>query len=420
MHHDSLPPKPTLAHMPLTRRLRPYLHDTAGMFIWLALRSAAQAAIVVMLARVLGASEYGRYVALLAVAGFFVPLANFGSQGALLRDCARHPDRAQAQLGDALALWMRGSVFFGLLAIVSAWIALPMRGDGLGVALFLFSDVAAGSLADLVGRAEQAREPQAYGRLQASYIAMRLLALVVFLVAAQPSLATWLNYQVGAALSFVVGVSVWLVRARPGIRSGRPSLHLLRSGLPFASGALALRLQTEFSKPVLAQLDYATVGNFGVAQRAVDLASLPLVAMQEALWPRVYANADARVQLRRAGALMLALALSGGIVLWLGAPLVPRILGTSFAHASSLLGLLAWLPAIQVLRNLGNAHLVASQRGGALTLVFVAGSLTGVCLNLALIPFLGAPGAVAAAYGGELVMIGVQAGLRAARRANSR
>ncbi|MDD3651994.1 oligosaccharide flippase family protein, partial [Immundisolibacter sp.] len=82
-----------------------YLRASGGLFGWLLLRAAAQAAMVVLLARVLGVEGYGLFVTALAVSGFFSPIAGLGLGGLLLRDGAREPAALPRQLGMALALW---------------------------------------------------------------------------------------------------------------------------------------------------------------------------------------------------------------------------------------------------------------------------------------------------------------------------
>lgn len=67
----------------------PYALDMLMIFGWLLLRAAAQAFTVLLLARWLGASHYGAFVAAVAVASFLTPLAGMGMTTIILRDGAR-------------------------------------------------------------------------------------------------------------------------------------------------------------------------------------------------------------------------------------------------------------------------------------------------------------------------------------------
>src|SRR3546814_15377469 len=82
-------------------------------------------------------------------------------------------------------------------------------------------------------------------------------------------------------------------------QEGARESMLATSGLPFSMAAFATKLQAEFNKPILAHLGFDLAGSYNVAQRASDLASMPLSALQESLWPRLYAQQNPIRQLCR-------------------------------------------------------------------------------------------------------------------------
>src|SRR3546814_6349238 len=102
------------------------------------------------------------------------------------------------------------------------------------------------------------------------------------------------------------------------------------SGLPFSMANLSMRLQGEFNKPALAHLSFGLVGTYGVGQRVNDLASMPLIALQEALWPKLYSHQDPLNQLRRTGIILLLMAAMCSSAIWLTAPVVPLLFGNDF------------------------------------------------------------------------------------------
>jgi len=112
-----------------------------------------------------------------------------------------------------------------------------------------------------------------------------------------------------------------------------------------------VRLQSEFNKPVLAHLGFDLAGAYNVAQRTNEIVGMPLSALQESLWPRLYAHPDPLRQLRRSGLLLLLLATACGIFIWLAAPLLPLIVGSDFDKAATAMRSLAWLPLLQSLRS---------------------------------------------------------------------
>ncbi|MDY0330914.1 MAG: lipopolysaccharide biosynthesis protein [Thiomonas sp.] len=382
-------------------RWRPgaYARDGACIFMWLLLRAAAQAATVLLLARWLGAEGYGVFVAALAVASFFTPLAGMGMAAILLRDGAREPERIDALLRQALRWWRRSAVLsIGVGVLAMQW-GLPSALPWAPLVALAAGEIAAGSLVEILSRMAQARHRAArFGAIQAGLPGVRLLALLALAMFAVPTPTLWMLVYGASSLGYAAAL-LW-VETRS--IQPMPSAHIAaRDGLPFVTGALSYRLQAEFNKPVLAHLGYAQAGAFGIAQRVVDLAALPLSALQEALWPRLFASADPRKRALRSGAALLLLALLAGGVLMLAAPLLPWLLGADYEAAANTLVWLAFLPALQVARNLGNAWLMACGQTAILNPVYIAASVVGMLLTVVLAPRFGLNGAAAAAYGAE-------------------
>ncbi|MGE0072265.1 MAG: lipopolysaccharide biosynthesis protein [Thiomonas sp.] len=387
--------------------------DGARIFLGLGLRAAAQAALVLLLARWLGAQGYGAFVAALAMATFFTPLAGLGLAAVIVRDGSGGPSALARLRRGALRLWAAASLASTALAVGAIAWSLPAPAPLAALALLAAGEVAAASLVEINARIEQARQrAMRFGLVMAGLPLARLLGLLVLLLAASPpSPAAWM---IAYGLSSVAYAALLTVLQGAGWRHSRvspppPAGHLARDGLPFAAGALASRLQTEFNKPVLAHLSYADAGGFNVAQRLVDLVTLPLAALQEALWPRVFAAPDPHARMRRSAAALLAVALAAAAVLVLFAPILTWLLGGDYAPAAHALAALALLPALQVARNLGNAWLMAHGKSQVLLLVSAAAAAAGVLLVLLLVPRYGMMGAVWAAYASEAVAIVVQA-----------
>src|SRR5690606_28178399 len=134
----------------------------------------------------------------------------------------------------------------------------------------------------------------------------------------------------------------------------------------------------EYNKPLLAQVAFSYAGNFNIAQRAVDLVSLPILALQEALWPRLYGDADHRRRLLIAGIVLVSISLGGAAMVIAGAPLIPAILGEEFRAAAELMPWLAFLPLLAVLRSLGCFKLIAAERTQRITWVAATGGVTAI------------------------------------------
>lgn len=392
-----------------------YLRNSGLLFGWLSLRALAQAATVVVVSRLLGAEDYGRFVSIIAVASFLIPIAGLGLSGPLLRDGARNPSTIDGLLAQALQVWLGSAVACAAIALGLAWIMLPPDVPWHAASALIVVEVASASLTDLLARFEQARHRIShYGAINAGLPLVRLLALAVYVEMGASALDDWLwvYASTGATYSAVI-----YGRLRPKKHADTSARRLsIREGLPFSTAALVLRLQAEFNKPLLARIGFDQAAYMGIAQRATDLLSLPLMALQEALWPRLYADNEAHAQLRRVSLALVSLGLLTGFALWLCAGIVPKLLGKDFAPTISAIRWIAWLPTLQLLRGFSNFQVVATHRTSILGISYVAGALAAPALMVALIPPFGLKGAIAAAYLSEAAIIATQQSMLFAKR----
>lgn len=396
-----------------------YLRDSGSLLAWLILRAAAQAATVLIVARWLGAEGYGTFVAAQAVMSLFVPVAGLGLASVLLRDGARDQTELPNLLTRALWLWVVSATLSTGLAVVIAFLTLPSKIPLMALTLLAMGEVAGSSLVEIIARVKQAQQQiTRFGAMLAGLQIVRLAVLLPLVTFGASTPVIWMIAYGASSLIFAIVMTRQVLltqhaKTRDCLRGrdlGFPVL--LREGAPFAGGAIASRLQAEFNKPVLAHIGYAEAGVYNVAQRIVDLAMLPLTALQEALWPRVFAAADPKGRLVRSGTAILVMALVSGASLVLIAPLIPWLIGDDYRDAQQTLVWLALLPAIQVLRNLGNVWLVARRLSHTLLAVYAASASVAVLLTILLVPRYGLAGAVWATYCSEAVALGVQFAIR--------
>ncbi len=403
---------------------RTYLLASGRLLPWIVLRALAQVALVLLLARGLGAEVYGRFVAVLAVASFLTPLAGLGAPGVVLRETSRASPNAAGLLRAAVRLWACTLLVLVPLGATGVLLALPRTAPAAAVVVFLLAEIGGTSLVEIVARHEQGRgRASRYGALQVGLIGVRLGALLLLWVLAVRSRLAW---WMGAYASATVVYALALVVRALGLSSRAPrvsSVTLAGRAWPFAAGTVAQRVQTEFNKPVLAAVSFAAVAELNVAQRAVDVVALPLVALQETLWPHLYRRGTRDTELRRALGVLVSCALLAAVLLRLVlAPLLPLIFGSSFAASARLVGFLAALPLLQLGRNAAHAAAAAAGRMHTIGLAAAAGAAGGVVGTLLLVPRMGLLGAAAALYAAELLVVsvhlGVLLGQRRARRSS--
>lgn len=392
-----------LLHSP--RRWRPgrYLRSSGGLFFWLATRAGIQVLLIFGLTRVLNASEYGSFVAAIAVATLFTPLAGLGMYSVVVRDGARDIDHLPEMFRQALRLWWRAALAFGLLGIVTADLILPSTTAALPLAALVFSEITSTSLTELTARKEQAQHRiQRFGAMNAGLALSRLGALGVCAIG-QASLEGWMWSYALASIGYAGLLTTWTLAKMPPSTTTKHDWRLLREGRPFLLAILSLRVQSEVNKPIIAHTGLAAVGNFNIAQRALDIAALPLNALQEALAPRLFASSHPIRHAALPLTLIVGLAALEGLAIWYAAPLLPQLLGAGYDNVTWLIRAMVAIPAVQAFRGVLGIAIVALDRASALTGSYIVSMVASIALNLYLVPRYGVQGAVIAVYTTELV-----------------
>lgn len=372
---------------------------------WMLLRAAAQAATIIVLARVLAAQAYGEFVAIIAVAGFVTPLVGLGLANIVLRNVARDPLGAPRYLDRAVRVWGWTLLPAAAFAIGLALLLLPRGAPIIAIAAAISGELLATSLTELAGRYRQAQHrPHSYGAINAGLPWLRLLALVLLLmIGADVGITAVLWVYAAASAAYLVVLWPIVKDANPMGLDAVESMATT-SGLPFSASALAMRVQGEFNKPILAHAGFGLAGSYNIAQRAVDMASLPLLAMLEALWPRLYAQPNPMPQLRRTGLVLIVMAFGVGVVLWFSAPLLVYLIGPSYDEVVGTVKYLALLPALQLGRNLITCHSIHRGWMRDIGLTSIIGGIISVVSVAVMVPAFELKGAVLASYVTELGM----------------
>lgn len=378
--------------------------SSAALLGWLVVRASAQAGLVLLLARGLGASDYGMFVAAIAVGSMLGQLAGLGLPGAVLRLGSTDADALASVFGPALRANTLGITVIVALAALFTLFNLTTTHWPWMLLLLVPVEIASTSLTELLARSMQAdHSSHRFGLLQAGLPLARLLVIGVVLATGAPSLEhVCIAY---AALTCIylsaAACYTWrrIRRATSLLRTGMGTL--VATGAPFLVGGLAARLQAEYNKPLLARLDAVHAGQFNIAQRVIDIASLPLLAIQDALWPRLYRSARPAHGALRAGMVALPVSLVVSLCIAAMAGALPRIMGPGYENVGTTVLLLAALPPLSLLRNLIIFPVLVSQQPARVIAVHAGMCLTSILATTILVPEAGIHGAVVATYASE-------------------
>lgn len=380
------------------------------MFAWLAVRTLAQAALFVLVARTLGADGYGAFISVMALAGIFSAAA-MGASAVLVREGAREPHRLPRLTLDMVRLWW---VYMPILCVAAAVVTASLVGHLLPVPAMLaivIAEVICATTVDGVGRAYQSRDRVAtMGLVSSGLILTRLAAFVIIGRTVQWTPTTWAFAYLASSAGYLLFLLLAAARNRRHITgSDTPLAQTIKASLPFSFSYAAQKIQAEINKPMLARINDASgAGALSAAQRFTDLVLLPVLAMLETLAPRVYRAPKPISTAFTLGLVPLATAALGGGVLIAAANAIPWILGPSFQASVPAIVMLAALPAVQVFRWLLSTAMTGLDLHRHFYFVHGAGAVTNVLLVAALAPASGLSGAVWAAYGTEAILIVMQ------------
>lgn len=381
----------------------------ASMLVSLAL----QAVYFVVLARTLGASGFGVFAAALAAVSLAVPFATWGTGNLLVRDASVDPGRLPALRSRALLIVGASGALLLLLLVVVSVSSSPTADFMATLVLLGTAELIFGRIAEISGQCMQSQDRLGMtGVTQIIVSATRLgAALVLAALVSSPSPTEWAALYLGATVVAAVASIALMARVLPGRLLVRPDAGpYLRSGFFFALGSASKTAYSDIDKVMLLHL--ATAADNGIytaAYRVITLALTPVRALVLGSNTRFF-RAGARssravwaLALRAAPVVVIYGAAVGG-ALFLAAPMLPALLGPSYADAASALRWLALLPLVESVHYLFGDALMGTGRQQVRSLLQLGTVFLNIGLNIVLIPLYSWRGAAVASVIAELCL----------------
>lgn len=385
--------------------------NTAWMLLGYAGRIGLQGVAFVLLARGLGPSGYGLYAGTLATVMLLSPFVEFGTYGLVVQDITTGTPASLSVGTSIIIAAMSLPPAFAILVVAKAlllgavpWIVVATTA----FAVFVGARLISTARAVCVGHEMMWRN----ACIELVNGASQLIA-VGALLWMHGDVKTWgwlyllVNLVVGAlAIASVLWTWGWPQWSLAEVRSR------VRPGFHFAVGLAAQNAYTDIDKAMLVRFSSASdAGIFGVAQRFVSVAMLPLMAFEGALYPRFFGAgrngyAAARDLAKRVTPATLAYGAVIGVATWVAAPWIVSILGDGFAESVAALRLLTLLMVIQALTYpFADALTGSRQQATRSTGQLIALGLSFL-LNLYLIPRSGWRGAAVASIAVQFALLG--------------
>jgi O-antigen/teichoic acid export membrane protein len=349
----------------------------------------------------LGVEEYGIFAGAFAFVAIATPYSSLGSGLLFVRYVSLSAGNFAACRGNILLTTIGvGSLITVLLCFIAPHLLNPASASlillvALGECIFRQLIIC---ISQVFQAFEQLRMTAAITLLTSFLRLMAVLVLASFLH--QATAWQW-------AVSSLI-VTVLAAAAASGIvvmRYGRPQLDSriilsrLTEGFGFSLAGSTQSAYNDIDKALLSHYGMNIAnGLYTMAYRVVDIATIPITALDTAALPRYFRQSqkgvksvvDISVRLARRAAL-LGIIMSGS--LFLTAPLIPRIVGIGFTGSVAALRWLCLIPAFRGIHQLTGSAITGMGFQRYRTMAQFGASALNLLLNLWLIPRYGWLGA---------------------------
>ena len=372
---------------------RRFAQNTAWMTVGYGARVGFQALYFVVIARVLGADGLGAFAGAVALVAIVSPFASIGAGNLLVKHVARSPDRFARYWGGALSITFVSAAALVVGVLLIARVALPPT---ISIPLILsvaVSDLVFARVIDISGQAFQAHERLSRtAQFPLLLSGLRTVAAIGFALLSHPTPERWAFwYAASTAVAAVIALVITNRElGRPALVFGYPKSEL-PEGAYFATSLSAQNVYNDIDKWMLARLStLEATGIYSAAYRLIDVSFVPIRSLLAAAYPRFFQHGErgARAGLglaRRLLPLAMGYAAIAGLLLFVLAPILPRIIGASFEPSVEAVRWLAILPLFKAIHYFAADTLTGAGYQGRRTIAQVDVAVFNVIVNIPLI-----------------------------------
>lgn len=353
----------------------------------LIMASAAQLVTFAILARYLGASEFGLFITIMAITSIAVHICGIGSSESLLRRVAQNKTQYPVMLGHNLILVaMSGTLLlFAGMIILPYWITFspdPLT-NYTSLFLYLVTNIV---LLRLILLAEATYI--GHNNFKAANIsivgfalARTCAAIAACMLFGVSTINGWAWWQF--AVHLLVAVLYWFFLVRLGKPVFRIVREEIRLGFFFATPFIFRAIRQNIDLLLLGMLlSPAVIGSYGVARRIVDSSYLSIDAMSRLLYTRfakLSANGIDKAWPLAQKAVLMALGISvfTSATLYLAAPYLPLIFGSEYQSMVYFTRVLCWVIIFYALWSVAVEVMGAAGKHGYRSAILNAGNILG-------------------------------------------
>ena len=347
-----------------------------------------QAIAFVLLARLLGANQYGIFAGAFAFTGLVAQYGSLGSGTLLLRYVSVDRCAFAVYWGNILI-----SVFaIGVALVLALRCMAPRMLNSSSASLVVMTALSNCLFTPLTE--QTARVFQCFDRMRVT-MALNLLTNLMRTLAVLWMLWRWHDataWQWAFASTVISAIAAAIAVGAVSVCFGPPQFVLRIffrhgfEGLGYSFASSTMSIYNDVDKTMLCHYGMnAANGVYSMAYRVVDIATIPIYSVREAVLPRLFRHGregirDASLLSYRLLKRALPFSLLVGLCMFVAAPLIPRFAGPEFAESATVL---RWLCLIPVLRSV---HIILGSvlTGAGMQSYRTAGQLTAAGINFVL------------------------------------
>ena len=353
-----------------------------------------QAAYFLLLARLLGVSEYGVFAGAFALVNTVTPYTALGSTMVFMRHVSKERGHAPVYWGNTLAITATASL---VCAILLSLVAGSILGSG-STKLILVLVAANCCTSQIVLNASAVFQTfeqlkiTAWLRTMSNLFRTLAVATLLFFL----HRVTAFQCSVGLLAASTLGAFVAVYYVQKAIGKTSVSWQLFRrrflEGVGYSVAGSTQAIYNDVDKVMLDHYGmHAANGIYTMAYRIVDFATTPVTAIDSATLPRMFAlnqsgHSEVLHLARKAAVMAVLTGIAAGICVLVVSPWMVKIVGRSFADSLEAIRWLCWLPALRGIHQLAGGALTATGRQNYRTAAQLLVAILNFALNLLWIP----------------------------------
>jgi O-antigen/teichoic acid export membrane protein len=374
---------------------QPLVKNTLWMLLAQGGRLVLQAAYFVIIARALGAEQYGAFVGATALVSVFAPFATLGAGNLLIKNVSRHRALFREYWGNALLMIALSSVVLTAGLLLVAPIVLPQTISPGLLLLAAAADLVCFRVLDTAGQAFQsvlALRQTAQLNLLPSLTRI-LAALILVHWFPHPTALTWTSLYL-ASTAIAAAIAVTMVHrslGHPQLAVWRIKPELLE-GFFFSVSLSSQTIYNDIDKSMLARLSsLEATGTYAAAYRLIDVGFAPVRSLLAAAYAKFFQHGAGGITgsiglAKRLTPIAGAYGIVAGVGLFAVAPVIPQILGPEYAGTVAALHWLAPILFLKAMHYFAADTLTGANFQGIRSAMQVCVAIFNICLNLWLIP----------------------------------